>query len=346
MPHLVNSTGDRFINLDVSTADQFIQKHPEPTEPVIDGVIRRGEVGNLIGSTKQGKSWLMLGMCLSIAAGRDWMGRKVLEGQVAIVDNELQPGTLADRVKTVAEQMKIPQEKLSRVAILSRRIQQTGVLEAGMDIDDAFEYELIDDKPVLVALDCYYRFQNGKSELDIAATTETYNQAIYIANSLNAAVIFNHHSTKGSQAEKSVTDMGSGTGAISRAVDTHIVFREHRLENCAVMESATRSFKTPEPLTIRWEYPLWIAKPNIEPEVKNAEAIKAERRAQADAKADDCVMAALDDGRPRTIGRILESKHVEFGRTKVQNCLNRCVKSGRVKKRSRNGKTLYKKNEK
>ena len=45
-----------------------------------------------------------------------------------------------------------------------------------------------------------------------------------LAIQTGAAFVLVHHSTKGSQAEKSVTDTGSGAGAMSRAVDSHIVW--------------------------------------------------------------------------------------------------------------------------
>ncbi|MGV2336782.1 MAG UNVERIFIED_CONTAM: helicase RepA family protein [Planctomycetaceae bacterium] len=98
------------------------------------------------------------------------------------------------------------------------------------------------------------------------------------AAEMDCAIAFVHHATKGSQAEKSVVDMGSGGGAQARAVDAHIVLRPHSLDGHAVMEAAVRSFPAVEPQTLRYDFPLWSLAAGITPEVAKGGSGRESRR--------------------------------------------------------------------
>lgn len=324
----------------IVSAGEFIKRYPEPSPFVIDGLIRQCEVANMIGSTKQGKSWMLLGMGLSIAAGRHWMGREVQQGPVLFIDNELEARTLSQRMQLVSEAMNIPADIMDNYVFLrSLRIDQLGLGEVRFEIQD------FPVPPIFVGLDCYYRFQGSSSELDIAAATNTYNQAIGLAHQLGAAVVFNHHSTKGDQSQKSVTDVGSGTGAISRAVDTHMVFRAHELESCAVMEAACRSFKSPDPLTIQWKFPLWVPKDAIAPDVKQQQSRGEHKQARKDSEAESDILTALETtGKWMTVNAVAKTPPVGFAREKVLRTLNRMAKDGKVRSKQLDGYWKYRRN--
>src|SRR5690606_25670492 len=76
----------------------------------------------------------------------------------------------------------------------------------------------------LAILDAGYRFTvEGESENDNAAVTARYNLVDRYAAILDAAVAYVHHSSKGSQTDKAIVDVGAGAGAQARAADTHLV---------------------------------------------------------------------------------------------------------------------------
>ena len=62
-------------------------------------------------------------------------------------------------------------------------------------------------------------------ENDNAAVAGLYNALDGIADSMGAGFCLIHHSSKGNQSDKAVTDVGSGAGAQSRAADTHLILR-------------------------------------------------------------------------------------------------------------------------
>ncbi|MEJ7591110.1 MAG: AAA family ATPase [Planctomycetaceae bacterium] len=76
-------------------------------ECVIEGLVRRGEVVNVVASTKVGKSWLALGLLFCVSTGRDWLKRRVLQGNVLLLDNELHDETIQNRTATVAREMNL-----------------------------------------------------------------------------------------------------------------------------------------------------------------------------------------------------------------------------------------------
>ena len=61
-----------------------------------------------------------------------------------------------------------------------------------------------------------YRFAiEGVSENDNAAMAGFYNRLDRIAERTKAAIVLIHHSSKGSQSDKRITDVGAGAGSQS-----------------------------------------------------------------------------------------------------------------------------------
>ena len=80
------------------------------------------------------------------------------------------------------------------------------------------------------------------SENDNGKMAQLYNLLDRVANRLGCAFILIHHTSKGDQSGKSVTDVGAGAGSQSRATDAHLILRPHELESLFVLEGAVRSF--------------------------------------------------------------------------------------------------------
>ena len=322
----LNNYGNGF-----STALEFIESNPIESDPVVEGLFRRGEVVNAIGGTKQGKSWLILGLALSIASGRDWMGRQVMDGRVALVDNELMPATLAKRVKTVASEMGVSDDVLrERVILRSLRDDQKSLAELKPEL-----MTLANQNVVFIGMDAFYRFLGGGSEMDPSQMADVYRDSVAVAATVDAAVMFNHHTTKGDQSGRSVTDMGSGSGVISRAVDCHLTLKPHELESCAVMEAACRSFPKPDPVTVQWMFPVWSLKDGIEPAVKQAR----NRNDSENDSADYAVLEVLADGKIRTLNYIEE--RVPFGRKRIEGSVKRLASNGKIDRKHRNGRWVH-----
>jgi hypothetical protein len=282
---------------------------------IIDGVLRVGEVCNIIASPKIGKSFLAGGLAWCVATGRPWLGHDTTQGRVLIIDNELHAETLASRLWRISVAMQIENSQHSKdIDVLTLRGRQCDIAELDIHLDPMADYALI-------VVDALYRtLPSGTSENDNAEMMQVYNWLDRYAQKMQAAIVVVHHSSKGDQSEKSLTDVGSGAGAISRAADTHIAIRPHEQAGFAVMEAVTRSYKSPDPVTIEWEYPIWTAT-TMTPAIKKRLPARAETQAADDEKAKTEILDVLKKaGRPMRQQRIIES--TSFGVGKAIRLLN------------------------
>lgn len=243
--------------LELIWPEALYQQFPNLREPIIDGLLRRGEVMNIISSTKLGKSWFVMGLALSIATGVLWLGKIICKhGKVLIIDNELHPETFSSRLHYVAQSMGLDlAEYRDRLAVLSLR----GRLRDLATLRDFFEHHAGEFD--VIVLDAGYRFSAiDEDENSNASIARRYNLLDELATITGSAFVYVHHSTKGAQDEKSVTDVGAGGGAQSRACDTHLVLRPNAMlgPDSMVVEAAVRSWPPMEAFVIRRAHPLWV----------------------------------------------------------------------------------------
>ena len=233
---------------------ELVSSHPILRPAVIEGLLRRGEVMNIVATPKRGKSWLADGLALSVPAGRRWLDTfACTQGRVLLIDNELHPENIAHRLPAVADALGIGQEYLDSVDVLSLRGFGVDLLQLG-----SFINSVEPGRYALVILDAWYRcLPVGYSENDNAQVMALYNTIDTYAAHLKAAWINIHHASKGDQSGKSTTDVGSGAGSQSRAADTHLIIRQHEQDDVAVIEAVVRSWPPVAPIAIRWTFPAW-----------------------------------------------------------------------------------------
>ena len=93
----------------------------------------------------------------------------------------------------------------------------------------------------LVIIDAFYRAMPMKmDENDNGGMAKLYNAIDRYAKELDCAFVLIHHTSKGNQSIKNVTDVGSGAGAQSRAADAHLrdVARRRRAGGFAAEDGA------------------------------------------------------------------------------------------------------------
>jgi len=260
------------------SARQLRADHPTLRPPVIHGLTREGETMNIISASKVGKSWLVNGLALSVASGRHWLHQFAVErGDVLIIDNELHPETSANRLPKVAEAMGLhPSEWMDHVFVENLRGRQTDIFRMGH-----FFNALEPGRFKVIIIDAFYRVMPRDSdENDNGTITGVYNALDTYAARLCCTFVPIHHSSKGLQSDKAITDVGAGAGAQSRAADCHLVLRHHETEGAIVLDAAVRSWPPVQPLCLRWDFPLWVPAPELDPaDLKRA---SGRRRKEAD----------------------------------------------------------------
>lgn len=279
------------------------RQYPTLRPAVAEGLFRRGEVVNLVSKSKVGKTWLTYDVALSVVTGGEMFGRfRCTPGRVLIIDYELHPENLANRIPQVVRAAGIDEEfeELVDAVSLRGRLMAIGDLHASLAAIDRGRYSL-------VILDALYRaLPPGTSENDNAAIAQVYNTLDAYAALTDAAFLVVHHASKGDQSGKDVTDVGSGAGSQSRAADTHIILRPHEEESTVVVEAAVRSWKPVDPFCLRWEFPRWLPSDADPSQLKQAPTRQDERQSLSDRKAFEVIVAALRESEPLTAKQLRE----------------------------------------
>jgi hypothetical protein len=242
---------------------ELVQAHPRLRDPVVHGLLRAGETMNIIAPPKSKKSWLVNALALQIAAGGQWLNTFPCEqGDVLILDNELHAETSAQRIPKVGDALGLHiREYGQKIFVQNLRGQLRDVLSLG----DFFK-SLEPGRFKVIILDAFYRFMPAQmDENDNGTMASIYNVLDRYAATLGCCFVLIHHSTKGNQSGKSVTDVGAGAGSQSRAADAHLVLRAHEEPDVVVLEAAVRSWAPVDPMCLRWQFPIWTPAPDLDP---------------------------------------------------------------------------------
>ena len=248
---------------DIRSIREIRDRYTHLRAPVIHGLLREGEVMNVIAAPKTGKSWLVSDLALSVAGGTPWLGLFDCEqGNVLIVDNELHPETIASRFRRIMEARGIDQEQINdRIDVVTLR----GQLKNIMGLSPLFK-GIEPGKYRLVIIDAFYRIlPPGVDENDNGAMAQMYNVIDLYAARLKSCFVLVHHTSKGVQSNKGITDVGAGAGSQARAADTHFILRQHEMPGVVVIDGVVRSWPPVQPRCLRWDYPLWHVEDGLDP---------------------------------------------------------------------------------
>lgn len=233
-------------------------KYPKPRESVVEGLIRRGDVCNIVGGPKSRKSFLVLQLAISVAAGLPFLGRQTCKGKVLLCDNEMRPDDLGRRALAVADALGIPLPTNVEVMTLRGHLASVHTIRT--------ELARRQQRYQLVICDALYKLlPEGTDENSNSSMAAVYVEVDALAEEQDSACLLVHHLSKGAQHAKSVSDLGAGAGAQSRSADVHMAMREHEAENTVVLAAIVRSQLPVEPICLEFVYPLWRLAPEKNP---------------------------------------------------------------------------------
>ena len=268
--------------------------------PVIDGALRKGEVGLLVGGTKTSKTWAIIHLHTAMATGGSWLGYQCCGGRTLIIDAELTASTLGHRIRAVAALYENVTFNADILPLRQTPIDVDGLLRL-LDEVEPGTYSLI-------TIDPLFRFLPATADENSQAyIASLFTRLIAAATRLNAAVLCVHHATKGNQSAKGVADLGSGAGAQSRAVDWHAGLREHAAPGCVSLHAIARSFPATPPSVWRFHIPAITREHELDAgdlntgRRKRSEAPDRAKPAKAP-KPTWRDVAAIADAEPRDIG--------------------------------------------
>ncbi len=313
---------------------QLMAACPTLRAPVIEGLLREGETMNLIASPKTGKSWLVLDLAIAVATGRPWLGRfPTVAGDVLIIDNELHGETSANRIPKVAKARGLCTDEFAD-SVFIRNLR--GGLQDIVSLAPYFR-AVEPGRFRLIVLDAFYRFlPAGMDENANADMASLYNYIDRYAADLGCAFVLIHHSSKGNQSGKSVTDVGAGAGSQSRATDAHLVLRPHEEPDVVVLDAAVRSWPPQESVCLRWAFPVWGVADDLDPKRLKVESPRRRQRADRPSPPEDWTperfVGAFMSGGPALRDEILLAAAKDLSHAKASSMLKLAEARGLVQR--------------
>ena len=187
---------------------------PPLSEPLIDGVLRRGHKMLLAGPSKAGKSYALIELAIAIAEGVSWLGWPCKRGRVLYVNLELDRASCLQRFRDVYDALGIPQRSIASIDVWNLRGHAAPMKKIAPRLINRAAKKNYD----LIIIDPIYKVIEGdeNSAGDMARFCNAFDE---IATSLGCAVAYCHHHSKGLQGQKHSMDRASGSGVFARDPD-------------------------------------------------------------------------------------------------------------------------------
>ena len=261
--------------LAIENAADFIASPIEHVPVLIDGLLHRGHVMGIVGSAGIGKSWALLELGIAIATGGWWMGYRCNRGKALLINPEIDPANLRNRLRAVTEMMSIsPTELGDRLCILNLRGKSVNTSELRSMLEGQDQLDAL-------LLDAIYMLSDAE-ENAAGEVKELFADLFGMAADHDASVIFSHHTGKGATGRMAAKDRARGSSVFIGAPDTLVTIDPLDVEpgtgawnllrtydkdysggkifatgwrlTCAKVRAWTR----PKPVNIIWAWPLHV----------------------------------------------------------------------------------------
>ena len=242
---------------------EYKDNPPELPEELIQGILRRGHKMLISGSSKAGKSFLLMELCVSLAEGKLWLGFSCRQGKVLYVNLEIDPASCINRFLKIYEALNIPMKNMDNIVIWNLRGHAVPLDQLVPKLirrvrDQHFEAIVIDPIYKVITGD-----ENSASDMG-----QFCNQFDKICNETGCSIVYCHHHSKGAQGAKKAMDRASGSGVFARDPDAQLDMIQLELSEDVKnfvrdghatawrLESSLREFENIEPVNFWFDYPV------------------------------------------------------------------------------------------
>lgn len=244
--------------------DEALADPPELPEELIEGVVRLGHKMLISGSSKAGKSFLLMELCIALSEGLKWLGFQCRKSKVLYVNLEIDEPSAINRFSEIYKGLKLKPKHSHDIVIWNLRGRAMPLDKLVPKLirkvaNQGFNAIIIDPIYKVITGD-----ENNASEMGAFS-----NQFDKICNETGCAAIYCHHHSKGSQGFKKAMDRASGSGVFARDPDAQLdmiqleTSEEFMAQNADVMtstawrlESSLREFQNFKPVNFWFEYPI------------------------------------------------------------------------------------------
>ena len=242
---------------------EVLKNPPELPEPLIDGILRRGHKMLISGSSKAGKSFLLMELCIALAEGREWLGFPCKKSKVLYVNLEIDPASCVNRFQTIYKALGIEPKHMDDIMLWNLRGNAVPLDKLVPKLIRRVKNRHLD----AIVIDPIYKVimgdENNASEMGAFC-----NQFDKICAATGCSTIYCHHHSKGGQGMKRAMDRASGSGVFARDPDAQLDMIQLELDDDTEnnvrdgnatawrLESSLREFKNITPVNFWFEYPI------------------------------------------------------------------------------------------
>ena len=255
----------------IKSAREMIDKPtPEPPE-IIEGILRKGAKMIVTGDSKSGKTCLLTNLAICFAEGWDWLGHKCTQGKVLYINMEVMQSDFEARFKSIYKAYGRPISEAGKDNFECWNLR--GKAEPLDKLAPKIIARCRQQNYIAIIVDPIYKVQGG-DENSAEAIGKFCGLFDKIAEETGAAMIYVHHHAKGLQGGKKAMDRSSGSGVFSRDADAIIDFTSLVIDANGrdlvklikqlddpiplQMEMVLRSFRSPAPINMFFEFPLHV----------------------------------------------------------------------------------------
>lgn len=245
---------------------EYRKKDPQVPEELIEGILRRGHKMLISGSSKAGKSFLLMELAIAIAEGREWLGFPCRKGRVLYVNLEIDPESFVDRFIRIYDALGLDRGKMRDITFWNLRGHAIPMDQLAPKIIRKVRDMRLD----AIIIDPIYKIITG-DENNASEMGAFCNQFDKVATETGCSVIYCHHHSKGAQGFKKAMDRASGSGVFARDPDAQLDMIELVLtedvknnlrdddgDTAWRMESSLREFRNIIPVNFWFKYPVHV----------------------------------------------------------------------------------------
>lgn len=244
--------------------DEALANLPKLPEELIEGIVRIGHKMLISGSSKAGKSFLLMELAIALSEGMEWLGFKCKKSKVLYVNLEIDAASAINRFSEIYKALKLKPKHSHDIVIWNLRGRAMPLDKLVPKLirkvaNQGYDAIIIDPIYKVITGD-----ENNASEMGAFS-----NQFDKICNETGCAAIYCHHHSKGSQGFKKAMDRASGSGVFARDPDAQLdmiqleTSDDFMSKNADVLsstawrlESSLREFKNFKPVNFWFEYPI------------------------------------------------------------------------------------------
>ena len=241
----------------------LLAHQPDLPEELIRGILRCGHKMLISGSSKAGKSFLLMELAIAIAEGRKWLGFPCKKGRVLYVNLEIDRASCINRFAKIYEALHIQKPNAANIVLWNLRGKAVPLDKLVPKLvrrvrDQHFDAIIIDPIYKVITGD-----ENKASDMALFC-----NQFDKICAETGCAAIYCHHHSKGDQGNKDAKDRASGSGVFARDPDAQLDMIELQLDGDMKyeaeafgrtawrLESSLREFPNIIPVDFWFDYPI------------------------------------------------------------------------------------------